>query len=243
MVTYNNKHLELFQIIFLLESKQCFIENEEYDKFVINDLKEIIDICSDATEISDIVENYYQILNPSDISTIRYLLTFLKKYKLLDFYTYYYPGRLYSSHKDNLSKQDILDAYTNELMRLSKKEEDLRLFHIIYFLEKNNCFIENEEYNNFVINDLKGIIDKCFDAVETNDIVQKYYQVLNSSNTSTIRCLLTFLKKYKLLDFYTYYYLGRLYSSHKDNLSKQDILDAYENEIVNLQVRKKTRRK
>ena len=241
MVTYNNKRLELFQIISLLESKQGFRENEEYDKFVINDLKEIIDKCSNATETSDIVQRYYQVLISSDVFTIKCLLTFLKKYKLIDFYTYYYPGRLYSSHKENLSKQDILDAYTNELMRLTKKEEDLKLFNVISFLEKNNCFIENEEYNNFVINDLKEIIDRCSDVIETNDIVQKYYQVLNSSNTSTIRCLLTFLKKYKLLDFYTYYYPGRLYSSHKDNLNGQDILDAYENEIVNLNSKKKTR--
>ena len=96
--------------------------------------------------------------------------------------------------------------------------------------ESKQGFRENEEYDKFVINDLRGIIDKCSDVTETNEIVQKYYQVLNSSDTSTIRCLLTFLKKYKLLDFYTYYYPGRLYSSHKDNLSMQDILDAYENE-------------
>lgn len=116
-----NSYPNLFQKLTVLENGKCFIENEEYNDFIRKDLKNIIDKCSAATKEDAIVESYYNLINSSDYLILRCLLTFLKKYSLIDFYTYYYPGRIYSSHKNGLTQQDILDAYEKELAYVNKK--------------------------------------------------------------------------------------------------------------------------
>ena len=42
----------------------------------------------------------------------------------MDFYTYYFPGRIYSSHKEGLTKQDIFAAYEKELAHVNEITED-----------------------------------------------------------------------------------------------------------------------
>ena len=123
-VNAKNTYPNLFQKLTVLENGKCFIENEEYNDFIRNDLKNIINKCSVVTKEDAIVENYYNLINSSDYLTIRCLLTFLKKYSLIDFYTYYYPGRIYSIHKEGLTQQDILAAYEKELAHVNEITED-----------------------------------------------------------------------------------------------------------------------
>lgn len=122
------------------------------------------------------------------------------------------------------------------------KEDDkyLRLVNIITNLEKNNSFIEDEGYKQFVVNDLISIIDKCSKATKEEEIAIKYYQVLISSDNLTIRYLLTFLQKHQLIEFYTCPSRRldaprRLYASIKEDLDLFNIIEAYKNEVVSVQ--------
>ena len=69
-------------------------------------------------------------------------------------------------------------------------------------------------------------------VAKENEIVETYFNFLNHSSDLTIRCLLTFLKKYKLINFYSYDYSVQIYASYKEGLTQQDILAAYEKELA-----------
>ncbi len=121
MEVENNKSelQNLFQKITLLEKAECFVEDIEYKNFISQSLKKIIDECSFAKDENEIAKVYYDFLNESSYVMIKYLLIFLKKYHLMDFYTYDYSDKVYSSHKDGLTQQDILDAYNKELILIN----------------------------------------------------------------------------------------------------------------------------
>ena len=123
-VNAKNTYPNLFQKLTVLEDSKSFVDDKEYKKFVSKNLKNIIDKCSASTKEDAIVESYYNLIENSDYLTIRCLLTFLQKYKLMDFYTYYFPGRIYGSHKKGLTQQDILAAYEKELAYVNEITED-----------------------------------------------------------------------------------------------------------------------
>ena len=183
-VNAKNTYPNLFQKLTVLEDSKSFVEDKEYKKFVSKNLKNIIDKCSASTKEDAIVESYYNVINNSDYLTIRCLLTFLKKYSLIDFYTYYFPGRIYSSHKKGLTQQDILAAYEKELAYVNEITEDEskntkitkptifeRLdkyttieerqahIHELKSNYENSLRLTDEEnaYNNFILNTKNGL--------------------------------------------------------------------------------------
>ncbi len=113
----------LFQIITVLEDINAFTETKSYQEFVKNSLGKIINKCK-INNALDIKEKYFHYLENASIIDVKHLLTFLKKYELMDFYTYYFPGRIYSSQKDNLTEEDIINAYKKELAHLSKLDKE-----------------------------------------------------------------------------------------------------------------------
>ena len=123
----DDKYLRLVNIITNLENNNALIEDEGYKQFVINDLNSIIGKCSKATKAREIAVKYYQLLTSSDDLTIRYLLTFLQKHQLMEFYTCPLmrldaPRRLYASIKEDLDLGDIVEAYENEVVSMQKEK-------------------------------------------------------------------------------------------------------------------------
>ena len=215
-----NSYPNLFQKLTVLENGKCFIENEEYNDFIRKDLKNIIDKCSAATKEDAIVESYYNLINSSDYLILRCLLTFLKKYSLIDFYTYYYPGRIYSSHKKGLTQQDILVAYEKELAYVNKKAtiktekknlnpsvfERLDKFTTIEERQahihelKNNyeeslrLTMQENNYNNFIMNRENGLYRLLENALYKYD-GKKFILEYNPLNIN-FECIKEFCNKY-----------------------------------------------
>ncbi len=215
-----NSYPNLFQKLTVLENGKCFIENEEYNDFIRKDLKNIIDKCSAATKEDAIVESYYNLINSSDYLILRCLLTFLKKYSLIDFYTYYYPGRIYSSHKKGLTQQDILVAYEKELAYVNKKatiktekknlnpsvferldkyttiEERQAHIHELKnnYEESLRLTMQENNYNNFIMNRENGLYRLLENALYKYD-GKKFILEYNPLNIN-FECIKEFCNKY-----------------------------------------------
>ena len=177
-----NTYPNLFQKLTVLENGKCFIENEEYNDFIRKDLKNIIDKCSVVTKEDAIVESYYNLINSSDYLIIRCLLTFLKKYNLIDFYTYYHPGRIYSSHKKGLTQQDILDAYSKELAyvkeksKIESKDTKITKPSIFERLDEFSTIEDRQKY-------LKELTSKYSESLRLTEQENAYYNfILNKEN-------------------------------------------------------------
>ena len=107
----------------------------------------------------------------------------------------------------------------------------LNLYQIISVLENAKCFVEDEVYQSFVIKKLQGIIDRQEDFNRSKTVLNHYYEYLKEASILQVRCLLTFFKKYELMDFYTYYHPGRIYVWGKKGLTPKEIQAAYQKEI------------
>ena len=134
----------LFQIITVLEDIKGFTETEDYQEFVRNKLGSIINKCKSSNDL-DIKDKYIHYLKNASAIEVKHLLTFLKKYELMDFYTYYFPGRIYMSQKDNLTEEDIMDAYKKELSRVSILDKNEMETDII--MEKQ--YLKDYNYLNY----------------------------------------------------------------------------------------------
>ncbi len=124
---------------------------------------------------------------------------------------------------------DILHILVKE-----KIHEKSKLYEMISKIDFKGVksFVTDEEYKKFVTEELLNIINMYDNVTNENEIVSAYYSYLKNTTFSNTCCLLTFLRKYKLIDFYTYYYPGMVYSSHKEELIQQDIKSAYEKELA-----------
>ena len=218
----------LFQIITVLEDINAFEETEAYQKFVRNNLGNIINKCKCEDE-EDIKEKYFQYLEKALIIEVKHLLTFLKKYELMDFYTYYFPGRIYSSQKDNLTEEDIINAYKKELSHISilDKEE----------MEKD---IKEEQQYLSDYNYLKYRFGNCIReailnyAFHKNKIFRDLYLHIESSHLKYVKSLLeSYQIKFEIdKDTKSDDYIITIYMPRGKELEIiHNLLDAYHGEL------------
>ena len=195
IVNAKNTYPNLFQKLTVLEEGKCFVEDKEYKKFVSENLKNIIDKCSTSTKEDTIVESYYNLINNSDYLTIRCLLTFLKKYKLIDFYTYYYPGRIYASHKEGLTQQDIYNAYEKELtyvsgkIKVEPKDKKITKSTIFERLDKFSTIEERQEH-------LKELANEYSESLKLTEQENNYYNFIIDKENGLYNILENALYKY-----------------------------------------------
>lgn len=174
----------LFQIITVLEDIKGFTETEDYQEFVRNNLGSIINKCKSSNDL-DIKDKYIHYLKNASAIEVKHLLTFLKKYELMDFYTYYFPGRIYESQKDNLTEEDIMDAYKKELSRVSVLDKNEMETDII----KEKQYLKDYNYLNYRLgNCLREAILNY--TLNKNKMFSDLYLHIESSHLKYVKSLL-----------------------------------------------------
>ena len=227
-VKEKNIYPNLFQIITVLEDINGFTETEAYQEFVRNNLGKIINKCKCSNDL-DIKDKYINYLKNASAIEVKHLLTFLKKYELMDFYTYYFPGRIYLSQKDNLTEEDIINAYKKELSHLAVLDKNEMEKDII----REKQYLADYNYLNYRLGNCirEAILNY---ALDKNKIFRDLYLHIESNHLKYVTSLLESYqinfeigKDVKSADYILTIYLPK--GKELETLHK--LLDAYHGEL------------
>lgn len=224
-MAYTDEKLKTKMLFYrLIGLKNSFIdlESDNYKNFVRDELGEIINNNASTENAYQIVYNYYKFLISAEYSEIKYLLGFFKKYNLMDF-EIDYPDVVKYIFDENLTQQDIYDAYEKELAYVNKKTpvkneqkslnptifERLDKFTTIeerqahiHELARNyedslRLTMQENNYNNFIMDREKGLYRVLENALYKYD-GKKFIFEYNPLNIN-FECIKEFCDKYGIV--------------------------------------------
>ncbi len=159
----------------IIENDENYLkETEEYQKFVREDLENVIKEFAYESFPMDIARACWSTLENLEITALNYMLIFLSKYNLIDIHTSL-DSLVWCNPSDGLNTKMIIDAYTEELLKAKSNNRRPSIFERLdgyktieerqdHIKELSRNYKESfreaqyeNAYNNFIIDKENGL--------------------------------------------------------------------------------------
>lgn len=178
-----------------LADENVSLESSNYKKFVRENLLNIISSCAINGSAYEIADKYFNYIRYAELPEIKYLLAFFKKYKLISFEPFGYPDNIIFNYKEDLTQEDIIDAYSKELAYVNEKTkiefEDKKISKPSIF-ERLDSFTTIEERQNH----LHELTSKYSESLRLTKQENAYYNFIMDKENGLYKLLENALMNY-----------------------------------------------